>query len=73
MPNHAGNLALKANNCEDLGNDEALGAREFSQHLHKALRRLSVCDERREVSKSPDVRERIGGFLREPVLYRVRL
>ncbi|PIT69699.1 transposase domain-containing protein [Bartonella tribocorum] len=53
MPNHAGNLALKANSCEDLGDEEALEPQEFSQHLHKALRRLSAFDEGREVIKFP--------------------
>ncbi len=53
MPNHAGNLALKANSCEDLGDEEALEPQEFSQHLHKALRRLSASDEGREVIKFP--------------------
>ncbi|WP_375674183.1 Mu transposase C-terminal domain-containing protein, partial [Bartonella sp. CL32QHWL-2] len=47
MPNHVGNLALTADD------DEALGAREFSQHLHKALRKLSASDEGREVIKFP--------------------
>lgn len=47
MPNHAGNLAVKVQD------DEALDAQEFSQHLHKALRRLSASDEGREVIKFP--------------------
>ncbi len=47
MPNHVGNLALTADD------DEALDAQEFSQHLHKALRKLSASDEGREVIKFP--------------------
>ncbi|WP_375693309.1 transposase domain-containing protein [Bartonella sp. AP23HLJMH] len=47
MPNNVGNLALKADD------DEALGEEEFSQHLHKALRKLSASDEGREVIKFP--------------------
>ncbi len=47
MPNHVGNLALKADD------DEALGEEEFSTHLHKALRKLSASDEEREVIKFP--------------------
>ncbi|UNF47870.1 transposase domain-containing protein [Bartonella krasnovii] len=52
MPKNAGNLALKAPDAV-LGDDEALDAQEFSQHLHQALRRLSVSDEGREVIKFP--------------------
>ncbi|AGF75824.1 transposase domain-containing protein [Bartonella vinsonii] len=47
VANNVGNLALQAKE------DEALEAQEFSQHLHKALRRLSVCDGGREVIKFP--------------------
>ncbi|WP_375696332.1 transposase domain-containing protein [Bartonella sp. AP331QHHD] len=47
MPNNVGNLALKADD------DEVLGEEEFSQHLHKALRKLSASDEGREVIKFP--------------------
>ncbi|WP_455466205.1 transposase domain-containing protein [Bartonella sp. B39] len=47
MPNNVGNLALKADD------DEALDAQEFSQSLHKALRRLSAFNEGREVIKFP--------------------
>ncbi|WP_208434622.1 transposase domain-containing protein [Bartonella taylorii] len=47
MPNHVGNLALTADD------DEALGEEEFSQHLHKALRKFSASDEGREVIKFP--------------------
>ncbi|UTO29289.1 transposase domain-containing protein [Bartonella harrusi] len=47
VANNMGNLALTAKE------DEALEEEEFSQHLHKALRRLSVCDGGREVIKFP--------------------
>ncbi|WP_455466616.1 transposase domain-containing protein [Bartonella sp. B39] len=47
MPNNVGNLAPKADD------DEALDAKEFSQSLHKALRRLSAFNEGREVIKFP--------------------
>ncbi|WP_317992577.1 transposase domain-containing protein [Bartonella gliris] len=47
MPNYVGNLALTADD------DEVLGEEEFSQHLHKALRKLSASDEGREVIKFP--------------------
>ncbi|KEG17070.1 transposase domain-containing protein [Bartonella bacilliformis] len=47
ISSNIGNLALKANN------DEALDAQEFSNYLHKALRRLSSSEEVREVIKFP--------------------
>ncbi|WP_273782847.1 transposase domain-containing protein [Bartonella sp. ML69XJBT] len=52
MPKNAGNLALKAHDAV-LGDDEALDAQEFSQHLHQALRRLSASSEVHEVIKFP--------------------